>query len=228
MAQEVNRDALLNLVVNAAGFDPGPDAAVALARDVDNGSVVRWLGLLAHPLGIAGNRCRDVERDKRLEAAWRPVQRNETLLRDNPINEPLHRLVPDVVPCFQRHGSALRLLLHIWRCCGWLRWLLDRWCSCLLWPFLQPLGHRDLLLRCNWGLPLDQIGEILPRLALQVYPLMGIVAQVISAKVNDPDRFRHRQDLGCRLLRVLPAGLVVVRQDHHVRALEVLRDGFGP
>ena len=215
-------------MVDAAGFDPGPDAAVALTSDIDNGSVVRWLCLLAHPLGIAGNRRRNVERDKRLEAAWRAVQRHETLLRDNPINEPLNRLVPDVVPCFQRHGSALRLLLRIWRCCGWLRWLLDRWCSCLLWLFLEPLGHRDLLLRGNRGLPLDQIGEILPRFALQVYPLVGIVAQIIAAKVNDPDRLRHRQNLCRCLLRVLPSRLVVVRQDHHVRALKVLRDGLRP
>ena len=106
MAQEVDRRSCLNLVVDAARLNPRPYAAVAFASDVDDCSVVRWRCLVAEPLGRAGDRCRDVQGDEALKRTRRPIQRNETLPRDNPVDEPLDRLVGDVVECFELECST--------------------------------------------------------------------------------------------------------------------------
>ena len=54
-------------MVYPAGFDPGPDPAVALARDVDNCTIDRGRGGLAEPFGCPCNGRRQIQRDKALE-----------------------------------------------------------------------------------------------------------------------------------------------------------------
>ena len=68
MAQDVDGNSwVCDLVMDAAGFDPGPDAPVAFACDIDDCTVIRGLARLAEPIGCSGYGCGNVQRNERFE-----------------------------------------------------------------------------------------------------------------------------------------------------------------